>query len=135
MAQNLGRKGDAVSRKTANGDRHRQIGQAERFGFRFRSCRGRLWQTVENDLACVKFVDRDIARQERRAIPVQHHISQGKPDALIVSDGQFGQAGLRRKCALKPGDDHLPPSARQVVLKKGGQIIAVALLSKTRQRG
>ena len=104
-------------------------------GFGFRSGRRHLRQTVKNDLARVKFVDRDIARQERRAIPVQHHIAQLEPDALVIGDGHLGQAGLRRQRALKPGDDHLPPSARQVVLKKGGQIIAVALLGEDRQRG
>ena len=134
LAQNLGGQRNAVCGDAANVDGHRQIRQGKCAGLGSRRGLG-YGQTAQNNLGGGKLVYRDIACQECRAVPVEHHIAQDKPDALVIGNGHLGQAGLRRKRALKSGDNHLPTGTREVVLKKGGQIIAVALLGERRQRG
>ncbi len=89
----------------------------------------RLRDPIKHNLSRAQCIDRDIATQKRRPVPVQHHIAQGEPSAGVVGDGQFRHGGLRRQRALEPRDGNGASGTREIVFKQAGQKPSVVFLS------
>ena len=133
LAQNRRSQGDVAGRDGFHVDGHWQVGQGKAARFQRRAAvRGR--HPVQQDVAGRELVDDDLAGQQRRLAPVQRHIADGQPDALIIGDRHLGHGCLGGQSALKAGDCHDAAGIRQVFLQKPRQEILVGLLRHRRPR-
>ena len=105
LTQHRGAQGDVTGRDGFHVNGYRQVGQGKTARLQRRAVFSNR-HAVKHNVASREFIDHDLAGQQRRAAPIQRHIADRQPDALIIGDRHLGHGCLGRQRAGKAGNRH-----------------------------
>ncbi|WP_375688994.1 hypothetical protein [Pseudooceanicola sp. LIPI14-2-Ac024] len=141
LADDVGAEVDGADLEVVDPDRDPQVGHLEaRGGGGGRLVLGRsgVGQARDGQRFRRQVGDPERAGEEGPSAPVQLHVAQVEPDALVVGDGQLVERGAGEDAALEPDDPHLSTGIRQRAFDHADDealaVVLVRVLRGGRQR-